>query len=244
PTGLPKYSHIVIVVEENKDYDQIIGNPSASYINGTLKAEGADLTQMYAEEHNSEGNYFWLFSGSNQGVGFIDTIPSRTVTASNLGEALIVAKNSFKGYAEDLPEIDSTVTTAGHYARKHVPWVSFSNIPHGETGEPAVDSFNLRFKDFPRTPEGYRNLPTVSFVIPNLTNDMHDGAAKKSIPVGDCWLKKNLDDYYQWAKKNNSLLILTFDEDSHGGFLARGLTDPADPQMTRRNRIVTILAGA
>ena len=29
PAGLPKYDHIVIVIEENKDYDQIIGNPAA-----------------------------------------------------------------------------------------------------------------------------------------------------------------------------------------------------------------------
>src|SRR5437868_7038 len=62
PAGLPIYDHIVIVVEENKDYDQIIGNSAAPYIN-VLAADGANFTQMYAEEHNSEGNYFWLFSG-------------------------------------------------------------------------------------------------------------------------------------------------------------------------------------
>ena len=58
PAGLPVYDHVVIVVEENKDYDQIIDNPSAPYINHTLRAEGANFTQMYGEEHNSQGNYF------------------------------------------------------------------------------------------------------------------------------------------------------------------------------------------
>src|SRR5260370_30341017 len=61
PTGLPVYDHIVIVIEENKDYDQIIDNPKAPYINFTLREEGANLTQMFGEEHNSQGNYFWLF---------------------------------------------------------------------------------------------------------------------------------------------------------------------------------------
>src|SRR5262250_3108622 len=68
PAGLPVYDHIVIVVEENKDYEDIIGSPAAPYINGTLKREGATLTQLYAEEHHSQGNYFWLLSGSNQNV--------------------------------------------------------------------------------------------------------------------------------------------------------------------------------
>ena len=69
------YDHIVIVIEENKNYDQVIGNDNAPYIN-SLKKEGANLTEMYAEEHASEGNYFWLLSGSNQNVGFNDVIPN------------------------------------------------------------------------------------------------------------------------------------------------------------------------
>src|SRR5215471_7890746 len=76
PAGLPVYDHVVIIVEENKDYDQIIDNPKAPYINDTLCAEGASLTQMFGEEHNSQGNYFWLFSGSNHNVGFKDVVPS------------------------------------------------------------------------------------------------------------------------------------------------------------------------
>src|ERR1700686_869017 len=74
--GLPVYDHIVIVVEENKDYAQIIGNKKASYINDVLRKEGANLTKSCAEEHYSEGNYFWLFSGSNQHVGLTGKNPS------------------------------------------------------------------------------------------------------------------------------------------------------------------------
>src|SRR5947209_4376092 len=69
PAGLPVFDHVVVVVEENKDYDQIVGSPDAPFIN-RLRAEGANLTQMFGEEHHSQGNYFWLFSGGNHGVGF------------------------------------------------------------------------------------------------------------------------------------------------------------------------------
>ena len=65
PSTLPVYDHIVIVVEENKDYEQILGGHDAPYL-GKLAAEGASFERMFGEEHFSQGNYFWLFSGSNQ----------------------------------------------------------------------------------------------------------------------------------------------------------------------------------
>src|SRR5205085_1392058 len=43
----------------------------------------------------------------------------------------------------------------------------------------------------------------------NLDHDMHDG----TIQQGDQWLQNNIDAYAQWTKANNSLLIVTWDED-------------------------------
>ena len=259
PAGLPVYDHVVIVVEENKGYDQIIGNPKAAYINKVLRKEGANFTRAYAEEHFSEGNYFWLFSGDNHNVGYLDRIPSATshpaypFPAANLGQQLIAKGLSFKGYSESLPAIGFDGDDRSLYARKHVPWISFANVPNGTT---LASSSNLRFADFPTDPADYHTLPTVAFVIPNQGNDMHNGPSGKSIPAGDAWLRKYLDPYYQWAKHHNSLLILTFDEnDDKRGNL--GLTNPAaDPRgciapgrdreycIELQNRIVTIFAGA
>jgi hypothetical protein len=238
PKGLPVYDHIVIVVEENKDPEQIIGNNSAPYINNVLRKQGASLTKMYAEEHHSQGNYFWLFSGSNHDVGFSDQIPGSTFATSNLGEQLIRTGRSFKAYSEDLPAIGSTVNHDGLYVRKHIPWVSFSNVPNGKT---VADSSNLRYpQDFP---SDFNVLPTVAFVTPNSVNDMHDGPNSSSIPIGDKWLRDHIDRYYEWAKQHNSLLILTFDENDERTLFG-GMTNPADKDANKRNRIVTILAGA
>jgi hypothetical protein len=238
PADLPVYDHIVIVVEENKDYKQIIDNPAAPYINGTLKAQGASFTRMYAEEHHSEGNYLWLFSGSNQHVGFTDKLPTKCFMTSSLAEQLIRAGLSFKGYSEDLPAIGFAEGTKSNYARKHVPWISFCKVPNGKT---VADSSNLRFnEDFP---SDYDSLPTVSFVIPNLIHDMHNGSAPFSIAAGDLWLREHVDAYYKWAKDHNSLLILTFDE-SGDAPLFGGMTKPADTNQDKRNQIVTIFAGA
>ena len=243
--GLPAYDHIVIVVEENKYYDQVIGNASAPYINDVLREEGANLTHTFAEEHESEGNYFWLFSGSNQGVGYKDVIPSKKThkiypfRTSNLGQQLIEKRLTFRGYAEDLPTTGSAVTKAGHYARKHVPWISFGNIPQGSNPN---SSTNLQFEQFP---SDFSKLPTVSIVVPNLVNDMHDPGSRPQVAMknGDAWLKKNIDPYYQWAKTHNSLLIVTFDEsDNPTGYV--GWTDPASKYADVQNKIPTIFAGA
>jgi len=237
------YDHIVIVMEENKNYDQIIGNDAAPYIN-SLKKEGANLTKMFAEEHASEGNYFWLFSGNNQNVGFNDVIPNLInnknypFESSNLAEQLIKKGYFFKGYSESLSKIGDTISFSGYYARKHVPWISFGNIPNGMTKK---TSANLQFIQFP---SDYNKLPTVSFVIPNQIHDMHDPKLPViSVRNGDNWLKENLDGYYRWAKKHNSLLIITFDENDDKSHY-RGLTDPASTDSDIKNRIPTIIAGA
>ncbi len=265
PLTLPVYDHIVIVVEENKDFEEIFGGKfDAPYLK-ELAAEGASIGHMFGEEHPSQGNYFWLFSGSNQNVGFRDEVPSVNnhpnypFKASSLGEQLIKKGRSFKGYAESLPAIGSQVDfdppncngDSCVYGRKHVPWISFANVPNGTT----IDtSSNLRFKDFP---SDYTKLPTVAFVIPNLNHDMHNRQAAESIPAGDAWLRQNLDRYYQWAKTHNSLLIVTFDENDDKDQY-HGLTNPlVSPSPTYppvdehnqhlldlQNRILTIFAGA
>jgi phosphatidylinositol-3-phosphatase len=249
PKSLPVYDHVVIVLEENKNYEQIIDNDWAPYINSGLRKEGAVLTKMYGEEHYSEGNYFWLLSGSDHGMGFVDSMPKHPLTASNLAQQLIKKGRTFIGYSENLPTVGSNVVYYPPppdrvlYARKHVPWVSFSNIPA---------STSVPFTDFPKDPAKFEKLPTLSFIIPNLLSDMHDGSPVDSVPRGDRWLKENIDAYYQWAKSHNSLLVVTFDEnDNKAGY--KGLTNPMivagpgpDQEFRRdlQNRIPTIFAGA
>jgi len=195
PAALPEPAHTVVVVMENHSYADIIGNPAASFIN-TLARRGALFTRSYAVTHPSEPNYLALFSGSNQGIGD-DGCPYR-FSMPNLAADLIAAGKSFAGYAEDLPGPGSPACSAGDYARKHVPWTDFSNVP---------GSVSLPFTSFPAT--DFARLPTVSFVIPNLCHDMHDC----SVAVGDGWLRAHLGGYADWAMSHDSLLILTWDED-------------------------------
>jgi hypothetical protein len=196
--GVPRFDHVVLVMEENHSYNEIIGDTAdAPYINNTLAAGGALFTNSFAIEHPSEPNYLDLFSGSNQGV--TDDSCPHTFSAANEGAQLIAAGDTFAGYSEGLPSVGSTACTSGEYARKHVPWTNFTNVPSSDS---------LPWTSFPSS-SNYASLPTVSWVIPNLLDDMHDG----TIAQGDSWLSSNMSAYATWAKTHNSLLIVTWDED-------------------------------
>jgi hypothetical protein len=139
--------HIVVVVEENHGFSQIIGNRDAAYIN-FLAGTGMLFTNYHAVGHPSEPNYFALFSGSTQGVrgDGVTYFPNTPTLAGELQQA----GYSFVGYAE--PPVD----------RDHSPWMSFGD----------ARSLGQAFSQFPTD---YNRLPTVSFVSPNLQHDMHDG---------------------------------------------------------------------
>ena len=194
---VPRPNHVVIVIEENHSYSEIIGSGAAPYIN-SLAQQGALFTASFAVTHPSEPNYLALFSGSTQGV--TDDSCPHTFVGSNLASQLIGAGLTFGGYSEDMPSVGYTGCTFAAYARKHNPWVNWQGV-----NVPAAD--NMPYAGY--FPSNFSALPTVSIVVPNLNNDMHDG----TIQQGDAWLQNNLSGYVQWANANNSLLILTWDED-------------------------------
>jgi hypothetical protein len=206
---VPAPAHTVVVVMENHSYSEVIGNTAAPFLN-QLARTGAVFTHSYAITHPSEPNYLALFSGSTHGVTD-DSCPVQ-FTAPNLAADLIAAGKTFTGFSENLPAAGSPVCSAGRYARKHVPWTDFRNVP---------GSVSVPFSRFPVT--DFTRLPTVSFVIPNLCNDMHDC----SVQTGDAWLRAHLSGYASWAMTHNSLLIITWDEDDG----------------SQANQVLTIFAG-
>jgi acid phosphatase len=195
---VPTFDHIVIVIEENHGYSQIINSSSAPYIN-SLAQQGASFSKSYAVTHPSQPNYLAFFSGSTQG-STNDNCPL-TFGGVNLATQLTGIGKTFTGYSESMPSAGYTGCSYNSlYYRKHNPWVDFTNV---------ASSANQPFTTFPSS-ANYANLPTVAIVVPNQQNDMHDG----TIQQGNTWLKNNIDSYVQWAKTHNSLLILTWDEDN------------------------------
>jgi acid phosphatase len=191
---LPRPDHIVIVIEENKSFNQIIGNREAPYINELAK-RGALFTQSYGITHPSQPNYLALFTGSTRGI--TSNACPLDLSGDNLASQLQAKGLSFTSYAESMPQAGYEGCIYGAYMRKHNPVANWKELA----------ALNQPFSAFPAN---YSQLPTVAFVVPDQRNDMHDG----SIAQGDAWLKKNIEGYAQWAMTHNSLLIVTWDEDN------------------------------
>jgi hypothetical protein len=97
---LPSYDHIVVVVEENHSYSDIIGSGDAPYLNA-LAQQGALFTDAHAVTHPSEPNYLALFAGSTFGLSSDDC--PQSFNAPNLASALAAQNRAFIGYSESMP---------------------------------------------------------------------------------------------------------------------------------------------
>ena len=109
------FGHVVVVVEENTDYADVIGSSSMPYLNGLAQQYGL-ATEYYGNTHPSIGNYFMMTVGAiitnNDGYSTI-------VSADNVVRELLAAGKTWKSYAENLPSVGYTGGDVGGYARKH-----------------------------------------------------------------------------------------------------------------------------
>src|SRR4051794_17247833 len=62
------YSHVVVVILENRDYADVLGHAAAPYTNDVLARQGTVLANSIALSQPSQPNYLQLFSGSPQTV--------------------------------------------------------------------------------------------------------------------------------------------------------------------------------
>jgi phospholipase C len=208
---LPRPDHVVVVIEENRGYEQIMDELNINSYIHALAMRGVLFTQSYGVAHPSQPNYLALFSGVTNGI--TNNACPNSFDSDNLATRLLDKGLTFASYAESLPGVGDVTCTAGAYHRKHNPVSNWQ-------GTRVAPELNKRFADFP---QDFSKLPTISFVIPDQDNDMHDG----SFETADDWLKTHIAPYADWAMEHNSLLIVTWDEDNY----------QAD------NHIVTIMLG-
>jgi phosphatidylinositol-3-phosphatase len=147
----PGFSHVVILVLENRPFNQIYRNKNAPFLNRLAEC-GALMTNSFGVAHPSQPNYLALFSGSTHNV--VDDL-KHDLDGPNIATALAHARKSFAGFVEKKTP------------RKHRPWASFADARETER----------RMEQFPAA---FSKLPAVSFVIPDNNNDMHDGSVAQA----------------------------------------------------------------
>ena len=222
---VPAFSHIYVIVMENHEYGSIVGSSRAPYINALIRRYGL-ATSYTAVAHPSEPNYLALWAGSTFGI-HDDAV--HNLAARNVSDQLSLHGQTWHVYAQDLPRVCSTVASAyggvdlvgaaGAYVRKHEPAISFLDISR----YPTRCSRITRLSTFSPT------AASLELIVPNMTNDMHDG----SIAQGDAFLRAFVPKITGSAAFRTSLLVITWDEGSTslggGGHVATLVISPRTP---------------
>lgn len=250
--AVPRYAHVFVIVEENKDYAQILDPASAPNIARLARTYG-DASRFFGEVHPSEGNYVALLGGDTFGIHDDDAFyckpgmddakcpgaaaagyQDHTVSKPHLGDQLLKAGLTWKGYYESLPAPGSLAVTASDpaydngtrktalYASKHSGFVNFASAQTAPDRAERLVGFDALYADI----AGDR-LPNFALIVPNQCNEMH-GLSGAKVPadcqsankpgliargdkmVGD--LVARLQATKAWASDDNMAIVITFDE--------------------------------
>ena len=210
PTPAPDAVHVVMVVEENHSYDEVINGTEMPYLK-SLAQQHSLATNYFADTHPSEPNYFMLTTG--QLIAVDDSFVG-PVDAPNLAGVLAAAGKTWKSYAEDLPSVGFLGDFSGAYVKRHNPFAFFSNVINDSGQVKNLVPFPQFAADLAASA-----LPDFSFVIPNQLHNAHDS----TLAAADAWLQQQMAPLLADAQfQKNGLLIVVFDESEftdleHGG---------------------------
>ena len=205
--------HIVMVMEENTSYANVVRNSAWPNLN-QLIANGALATNYYANSHPSIGNYFMLTTGQ-----LLTTDDNSTVVwnVDNIARHMLAANIPFRIYAEGISN-GYVGGNTGLYLIRHNPFAMLSDI----ASNPAVANQTIwPFTQF-ATDLANGTLPEFSYIVPDVNDDAHNGTPQQA----DSWLQTNvvipLSNSPAFAPGGDGLLIVDFDEaatsdTTHGG---------------------------
>jgi YVTN family beta-propeller protein len=210
-SSVPSYQHVFLFYFENEDYNQVIGNTSqAPYLN-SLRAQGATLTNFYAEEHPSDANYLAFAGGSTFGVPLDDPEEENnlsTIDAPNIGDLINAKGETWKAYTQSSNgACDDTVH--GYYWDDDQPMLYFKDVRDNPS---YCASHVVPLEELNGDLAHAGTTPNFAWVSPDDCSDM-EGCG---IAAGDAFLKTELTEIMNspaW-RTQRSLAIITFDEDA------------------------------
>ena len=204
-SAVPRYDHILVIVEENKGYATVLDRGFAPAMSNLAKTYGV-ATQMYAERHPSEPNYVALIGGDTFGIADDDSwycIPGSTrpnckgsdapgfavhlIDGPNLATQLAAKGLAWRAYLENLPSPGSLdvfspetdTQPASLYAAKHTGFTNFSSVHADPNLTRELVGFEQLHADLHTG-----NVPAFALVVPNQCNEMHGINSPKAPP--DC----------------------------------------------------------
>ena len=216
-----QHSHVIEIVMENAEYGEVIGNSAAPYVNSLARRYGL-ATQSFAIRHPSLPNYLALTGGSTQGI--TSDCTECGAAAPNIADQLEAAGISWGAYLENVPSSCFRGAESGGYAKKHNPFIYYSQI----ADSPARCAKLVGFGPLAAALRSGR-LPTYAWISPNLCDDGHDCG----VAAGDRFLARTVPGLLRGLGPHG-FLVITWDE---------GVSNAGCCGVARGGHIATVLAG-
>ncbi len=199
--AVPSFSHIAVIVFENKEFSTVIDNRKMPNFN-RLANDYTLLTQHYAIRHPSLPNYIAMIGGDTFGIDH--TCVDCYINAPSLPDLIEAAGLTWKTYQEHMPAPCFKQDTL-RYFQKHNPFIYFDNI---RLDQARCESSVVPLTELEQDLETGK-LPNFIFITPDICNDAHDCG----LEVADAWLQP-------WVDKlmanpdfvRDGLIVLTWDE--------------------------------
>lgn len=226
PPLVPDFSHIAIIIFENKEFGTVINSPKMPFFN--LYANTFTLlTEYYAVTHPSLPNYLSIIGGDTFGITDNCDFADCFIQAPSLPDLIEASGRSWKTYQDDMPEPCFTGNTF-RYVRKHNPFIFFDPI--------RLDEERCKRSIVPLTQMDVdiaaRDLPNFFFITPDICYSAHDC----NLDLADGFLKEQMEKIYTALDATGEpfLIVITWDE-GQGDHSCCGLPESAG------GRIATIL---
>ena len=239
--GIPRFSHVVVVVLENEKASTTWGPASVAHYINSLVPRGVFASQYFATGHASLDNYIAMVSGQPdqpltgsdcEAVSLWICVQGQQLLSNgrNLADQLEEHGITWKGYMDGLPspcfhgpysptslapdpyQGDSQTPPAKDYADRHNPFIYFKDIIENQSRCAAhVRPFTDLAGDLARN-----RLPQFSFITPDTCHDGHDAPCSNGAPGGlvsaDKWFSEHIPSLLSYLWAHHGLLVITSDE--------------------------------
>jgi hypothetical protein len=212
------YSKVLVVVEENKTYDEVLGSGRAPYLDSLAGTYGTatSLDAGYPTQCPSLAAYIVLTSGDTHGICDDNAPAAHPLPGDSIFGQVAASGREWRVYAESMPAPCSLKNSADNlYAVRHTAATYYTEIrdqcakrvvPMGTIGKGA-------FHDGLAA-----GLPALSLLVPDMCNDMHGESACHGDDVrnGDDWLHSVLPEVMASPDYTSGRLavVITWDEGS------------------------------
>jgi hypothetical protein len=159
-------NRVAVLVLENRSYEQIIGNPSAPYLN-SLAWHGAVETNYFAITHPSLPNYLALTTGGHKHVN-ADCASCRS-SGRSLANQFEAAGISWRAYFESIGNPLATQIASGASYNPHYNPFAYTQALRAPDPIGDVTSFAALHHDL-----AHGTLPRFAWIAPNVWHDGHN----------------------------------------------------------------------